>query len=72
MPDTATEYQWLMTVQHATPHGAATAWAEGTRTFPPGTTRHQAFEQLLAIVAERYQITGHHAVTFFSLEPNQL
>ncbi|WP_372407752.1 hypothetical protein [Streptomyces luteireticuli] len=52
--------------------GRETYTTHGAFTPPPGSTRHDAFLAILAIVVRSVPSMQGANVTFFSLEPNQL
>ena len=74
-------YHWVMTVQFWLERGTVvTTWREGTYRPGAGQTREHAFnylyERTLTQTKADPRLEGtpldNHAVTFFSLEPNEL
>ena len=64
-------YQWILTLQWATPAGARTATRVGTWTASPGDTRSSISGKIIGQVKETEGIQGA-VVLFFSLEPDDL
>ena len=71
---TGTEYHYILTMQRPAPGGGIEiADARGALNITPGTTRAEALDYVLGLVAEgRGWRPGEGSILFFALEPNQL
>lgn len=68
------KYHYVITISYETGHGVSTATVGGGYGAQPGTTRTEAFNELLAYARKQAgaEASPTTCVLFFSLEPDDM